>query len=237
MKPTLMHITCTGIDQTTDLGRLCLLQKMFPIAEFGVLLSAKPQDSPRYPGTEFIHSLRGLGLNLALHLCGSLAREAAVGNWNPTEDLLGDAFSLFRRIQLNIAGYAKERFPEGLSVSVPESAREVIIQQKGTDDCDLGLDAAARNSHVSLLLDASGGRGVYATPKAPKPLWRSYKVGFAGGLDKNAIKDAMPVILASKNVDLFWVDAEGRLRNDDDTFSIHRATMFLDAATAAYGNA
>jgi len=229
-----MHITCTGIDQTTDLGRLCLLQKMFPIAEFGVLLSAKPQDSPRYPGTEFIHSLRGRGLNLALHLCGSLAREAAVGNWGPTEYLLGDDFGLFRRIQLNIAGYAREKLPEWLSISVPESAREVIIQQKDATDCDLFLDAAARNSHVSVLLDASGGRGVYAAPKALKPLWRSYKVGFAGGLDMDSVKDAMPAILASKNVDLFWVDAEGRLRNDNDTFSIEKAQQFITSTLATY---
>lgn len=231
MKPTLMHITCTGIDQATDLGRLCLLQKMFPIAEFGVLLSAKLQNSPRYPGTEFIHSLRGLGLNLALHLCGSLAREAAVGNWNPTEDLLGDAFSLFRRIQINIAGYARERLPEWLSISVPESAREVIIQQKGADDCNLFLDAVARDSHISVLLDASGGRGVYTSPKA---LGRQYKVGFAGGLDMDSVKDAMPAILASKNVDLFWVDAEGRLRNDDDTFSIEKAQQFITSTLATY---
>lgn len=229
-----MHITCTGIDRSTDLDRLAHLQRLFPLAEFGVLLSAKPQDSPRYPGAEFIHSLRGLGLNLALHLCGSLAREVAVGNWNPTKDLLGDDFSLFRRIQINIAGYAKERFPEGLSVSVPESAREVIIQQKGADDCELGLDAAARDSHVSILLDASGGRGVYATPKSPKPLWRSYKVGFAGGLDKDSVKDAMSVILASKDVYQFWVDAEGRLRNDDDTFSIEKAQQFITSSLAAY---
>jgi len=230
MQPTLKHVTCTGIDRSTDLRHLEFLQQEYPFAEFGVLLSAKPQDSPRYPGAGLIHSLRGLSINLALHLCGSLAREAAVGNWSSTKDLLGDDFNLFRRIQLNIAGYAKERFPEGLSVSVPESADEVIIQQKDARHCRLFLDAAARDPRLSVLLDSSGGRG---RESSMEPLEAPYKTGFAGGLGPDNIRDAITVISHLDCVGDFWVDAESGLRTDDDLFSVEKAGIYLrEAATA-----
>jgi len=235
MKPTLKHVTCTGIDRSTDLDRLAHLQELFPLAEFGVLMSATPQNSPRFPGTAFLPALRGLGLNLSLHLCGMLAREAAAGNWRPTTDLLEEDMNLFRRIQLNIGGYTRDVLPEKLAVTIPDGISEVIIQQRDADSASLFLDAAWKEPRLSVLLDASGGRGVYGTPV--KGIGRRYKTGFAGGYDRYTIHAAIPAIVAAHGVGEFWVDAESRLRNVDDTFSIHRATMFLDATLAAYHNA
>lgn len=231
MKQKLIHITCTGIDRSTDLDALVALQREVPIAEFGVLVSAKEQDSPRYPGMAFIRSLRSRELNLALHLCGRLAREAASGNWAPTEELLGKELGLFRRIQLNIGGYERRDLPEHLAITIPDGIDEVIIQQRDAGSCGLFLDAAWREPRLSVLLDASGGRGIRGGDV--KGVGHIYKTGFAGGLGEDTAEDVMRAILRDGDVGAFWVDAESRLR-DDDHFSVRKARRFILATITEY---
>ena len=76
----LRHITFTGIDAKTDIQDLIDIQREFPIAEFGVLTSYHwHENGNRYLDPLIINDLRGNGLNLALHVCGSAAHDAAVG--------------------------------------------------------------------------------------------------------------------------------------------------------------
>lgn len=230
--PTLKHITCTGIDRNTNITALKKLQEAFPVAEFGVLLSAKPQESPRYADPKFIRELRGHDLNLSLHLCGRLARAAVGGDWSGLHGLIGGDIRLFRRIQLNVAGYTRDQLPEHVAVSVPEGVEEVIIQQKDAGSCDLFLEAVSGEPRLSVLLDASGGRGVRGAIGA---LGRRFKTGFAGGLDECEVKMAMPEIYyADGGVGDFWVDAESAFRNEEDAFCTHRAARFLEAASESY---
>ena len=80
----LQHITFTGIDAKTDIKALTEIQQEFPIAEFGVLTSYHwYENGNRYLNPSFLSNLyAGNGkLNLALHVCGSAAHDAAEGMW------------------------------------------------------------------------------------------------------------------------------------------------------------
>ena len=77
----LVGISFNGIDEQTNLERLCDIQKKYPIAEFGVLLSENwYKNGNRYYNPSNLYKLQDLGLNLSAHLCGTLAKAAIRNN-------------------------------------------------------------------------------------------------------------------------------------------------------------
>ena len=101
MRLKLKHITFTGIDVKTDIQDLIDIQREFPIAEFGVLTSYHwYENGNRYLNPAFLSNLyAGNGeLNLALHICGSAAHDAAVGEWYKIYDHLFGALDIFKHI-------------------------------------------------------------------------------------------------------------------------------------------
>lgn len=230
MQPTLTHITATGIDRSTVPVALLALQRRYPLAEFGLLLSAKPQESPRFPDVEYLSRLEGLGLRLSLHLCGSLARSAVRGDFAPAAALLGGRFRLFRRIQLNITGYGDKEPVGRLAVNVPVGVEEVIIQQRDANHAAAFLEAEQDEPQLSVLLDASGGRGLTGGLLA---VGERYHTGFAGGFSPENIGDIVQHIKGMDGVGRFWVDAESRLRDEHDRFDFNKVEQYLKAATEA----
>ena len=105
----LQHITFTGIDAKTDIKALTEIQREFPIAEFGVLTSYHwNENGNRYLDPALVKNLRGHGLNLALHICGSAAHDAALGKWEYVDETIFApsapvGIELFKRVQLNLA--------------------------------------------------------------------------------------------------------------------------------------
>lgn len=75
---TLTHITFTGVDERTNIGRLLDIQARYPRAEFDMLMAAEPAKRPnRYPDPRGAMARRLLdsvkkGVNLSAHLCGGL---------------------------------------------------------------------------------------------------------------------------------------------------------------------
>ena len=111
----LQHITFTGIDGKTDLGRLWEIQKEYPIAEFGVLVAKNWHDNGnRYFNPSYLESL-DRGLNLSAHLCGSIARAAVRGDMEPWREWVrGNTYTpRFNRCQLNIATAAMQALITG----------------------------------------------------------------------------------------------------------------------------
>ena len=179
----LKHITFTGIDAKTDIQDLIDIQREFPIAEFGVLTSYHwNENGNRYLNPAFLSNLyAGNGeLNLALHVCGSAAHDAAMGEWYKINDHLSGALNMFKRIQLNVANRTDN--PKYLW-STHYSGQELIVQQRNAED--VALYAATRSEFeyvcpVSVLLDASGGQGI----DTPIKILKTHgKVGYAGGFN------------------------------------------------------
>ena len=138
----LQHITFTGIDAKTDTKALAEIQQEFPIAEFGVLARYHwYENGNRYLDPLIINELRGNGLNLALHVCGSAAHDAAFGRWDMIDKLVWSNIDLFHRIQLNISNRSDN--PDSLRALPKVVGQEVIIQTR--DDLNTNIYDATIN--------------------------------------------------------------------------------------------
>lgn len=206
-------ISFNGIDEKTDLKRLELIQKEYPFAEFGVILSKNWQENGnRYYNPEKLKDLKGRSLSLSAHLCGSIAREAIKDNWQPAIDLCDGYFDIFARSQINIAPYNNN--PEVLEFSnIPDNLNEIIIQQRPANYKLFDeYYHRTRDKKVVMLLDGSGGLGIEGTFTGLHGLG---KLGYAGGLnEKNIIKNTLAISL-STGMENFWMDLESGCRTDD----------------------
>ena len=209
----LKHITFTGIDARTDLQELQAIQQQYPIAEFGVLTSYHwYENGNRYINPQFLCNLCGQRLNLALHVCGSAAHDAAMGEWYKIDDHLSGALSMFKRIQLNVANRTDN--PKYLW-STHYSGQELIVQQRNAED--VALYAATRSEFeyvcpVSVLLDASGGQGI----DTPLKILKTHgKVGYAGGFNPDNVAKKLSFLLQNVRMGDFWIDMESGVRTDD----------------------
>lgn len=226
------QITFTGVDENTDLERLYDIQRRYPLAEFGVLLSEKWKDnSNRYLNPELLKHINPKYLNLSLHLCGKIARNALNQDWSRVFELTGGTFEMFKRCQLNVSK-EKPKFPVTL-VSIPESLDELIIQQKSIDNMALFDSITDHSGKVSVLMDASGGNGIAGQLD---PVKLNTKVGYAGGLNPDNVEEKLRNILTgySDNDDPFWIDMETGVRTND-WFDLDKVEDVLEKCYAILG--
>jgi len=223
----LKHITFTGIDAKTDIQDLIDIQREFPIVEFGVLTSYHwYENGNRYLDPLIINELRGERLNLALHVCGSAAHDAAVGRWDLIDKLVWSNIDLFHRVQLNISN--RKDNPDALERLPKVVEQEVIIQTRDALNTSIYDATIARfrekdkfGRTFSILLDASGGQGI-DTPL--KVLPSSGKVGYAGGFNPENVGEKLLFLLQNIRMGDFWIDMESGVRTDDwfDTSKVRR---------------
>ena len=219
----LKHITFTGIDAYTDIDDLIDIQREFPIVEFGVLTSYHwYENGLRYLDPQIINDLRGKRLNLALHVCGSAAHDAADGYWNNLDNHVFYTLGLFGRVQLNVANRTDN--PYRLA-STPNRHMEVIIQQKGIHDIEMFERSMWMN--VSVLLDASGGQGIDTPIKVLPNAGKPFKVGYAGGINPDNVADKLAYLLQHDEVGDFWIDMESGVRTYD-WFDTDKVRYVLD---------
>ena len=215
----LKHITFTGIDERTDIKALKEIQQRWPIVEFGVLTSYHWQENGnRYPNPEWIEKLYNKNLRLSLHLCGSVAHDAAIGDWNKVDEkLTRDWLTLFKRVQLNVAGQKNNPHFCWIPLVI---GQELIVQQKAQNDISL-YDATVKKwterpyphrDTISVLLDSSGGRGI---DTGIKVMPSSGKVGYAGGINPDNVGEKLSYLLENVKQGDFWIDMESGVRTDD----------------------
>lgn len=226
----LIGISFAGIDMRTNTDELVRIHEKCTVpdfVEFGILLSQNWQkNGNRYFDPDQLRRFRGSGLNLCTHLCGSIAREAVRGNWIPFFYLVGDNVDLFKRVQLNIAGY-KDSNPDILDIILPDPVKEVIIQQKAAYDCKLFYEWKLRhpgNTTLSVLIDGSGGMGIDTTVV---PLPDVDKVGYAGGIGPDNVFGKVSELIQKSCVRDFWIDMESKIRTEDDWFDINKAEVVM----------
>lgn len=227
----LKHITFTGIDANTDINALREIQREFPLAEFGVLTSYHwHENGNRYLHPVFMSRLYGSGLkgdlNLALHICGSAAHDAATGYWEKIDMFTHRCLCIFKRIQLNIAN-RKDNPEHCWMPSV--IGQEIIIQQRNIHELELFNNTTDEHKHrlclgsFSVLLDGSGGRGIDTPIEILKG---NYKVGYAGGMNPDNVGEKLSYLMENVDGD-FWIDMESGVRTDD-WFDLNKVRKVLE---------
>ena len=207
----LKHITFTGISPETNLMELKKIQDVFPIVEWGVLVSRNwRENGARYYDPEYIERLRGIELNLSCHACGYVARQVIRGNWEPIQSITHGLVGIFKRCQVNVS--SDEPSEETEFVRPLIGLDELIIQQKSAERMEI-YNSIVNHNRVSVLIDASGGQGI-DTPLIPFGEHGS-KVGYAGGMNPDNIGDKLHFLMESEEVGDFWIDMETGVRTDD----------------------
>ena len=222
MMKKIKGITFTGIDGWTEVSELEAIQQQWPIVEFGVLMSEHwYENGTRYYDPDALRRLQYANLNLSCHLCGSIAREAVRNDFSPVIDLCKGRFSIFKRCQLNIAGYKNN--PQTLRIDAPDTLEEVIIQQKSVDEIGLFVSGLP-NPKLTVLLDASGGRGI---DTGIRVLDTEMKVGYAGGISVENVVEKVRFLEDSPLVRQYWIDMESSVRTND-VFDVEKVWSVLD---------
>lgn len=217
----LRQITFTGIGVETDLKVLKEIQDEYPLVEWGVLLSKNWQENgPRFFDPSQLNTLRWQGLNLSCHLCGSAARAIVSENWEPAFEVTRGMFGLFQRCQVNIS--MEQPNDKTQYMRPPIDLSELIIQQKSAGAMNI-FNAIKNRTKMSVLLDASGGRGI-DTPVKPLNI-PGLKVGYAGGLNPDNVGEKLEYLLENVEGE-FWIDMESGVRTDD-RFDIDKCVSVL----------
>ena len=208
----LTHITFTGVDDDTDFKRLVSIQQRYPKVEFGILVSRKWfENGKRYLSPFKARELRGLGLRLSAHLCGSIARDALKEGGFSSIDDFPDIIDVFSRVQLNVSNYDEL---ESLNpYFLPGHLQEIIIQQACFHNVFM-LCRIASGEYVSILLDESGGKGIDTPINMPLYLYNVH-VGFAGGINPDNVVVKVREITSLPQVGRFWIDMESGVRTND----------------------
>ncbi|MBQ8709384.1 MAG: hypothetical protein IJ550_02215 [Bacteroidaceae bacterium] len=227
----LKHVTFTGVDERTDLDRLQEIQKQYPYTEWGILTSYHwYENGNRYLSPQIIDKLRGRGLNMALHVCGSAAHDAAKGKWNKIRKHTLGCLWLFNRVQLNVAN--RQDNPLRMS-STPSLNTELIIQQRPNKTTLYEDSKWIGEGNVSMLLDASGGKGI-DTPIVLYP--SDGKIGYAGGINPDNVEEKMSFLLSHVTMGEFWIDMESGVRTNDwfDLDKVERVLQICDRVIGKY---
>ncbi len=224
----LTHITLTGAGMATAPHQLIQLSETYPLAEWGLLYSPKRAGTePRYPAYGWLRDmaarLRHAGCRFSLHLCGHAVNDFLSTSSNPIRTL-ADAFD---RVQLNLP---KERTFTSFALhnAIVDFGKPVITQQNTQNDL---INQAVHAANHCILFDASYGQGI--TTSIWPEYWSSKNCGYAGGLSPDNILQELPRIASSAGSSPFWIDCEGRIRDENDQLSIDRCREMLRLATGA----
>lgn len=229
-------VTVTGADDAVDPAALVALSRRFPFVEWGILVSATRDGTPRYPSSAWRERLVALGneARFSAHLCGRAAKSLMAGvPWCPAR---------FHRMQIN--GYCRSWLhdrkrdegatPEhqglaGLVQAGMQWPMSLILQAKtpaAVDDAV--LDAAAFNatcrvfgSSAEVLCDPSAGTGAaigkefFRAPDTNRGRnGEAVRVGYAGGIGPENV-EAVLTALRMHRVGDTWIDMESGVRSND----------------------
>lgn len=160
------RVTITGADDSVRHADLVELTKKYPFVEWGILLSASREGTPRYPSFGWMKELEQIykrwQMQLSGHLCGQWVRALCRGH-RRFESERSEIVGMFRRVQINFHGdphdVDNEKFIKALK-DWDGGNVQFIFQ---FDDVNNAVMSQAREAGVDAvpLFDTSGGAGVY----------------------------------------------------------------------------
>jgi len=234
----LNRVTVTGADDSINPEQLLEVQRKYPYAEFGILMSKDRFGSVRFPSKKWLKKLSEINrelephLNLSGHICGRWVEDALLGQW-PDLDRVSEGFaSNFQRFQLNTHAQP-HRYSESFFKQLErlnDNCQSVIFQLDGKDGNKLASAAIqwSKTNNIFGLFDLSHGAGLLPT-EWPEPI-PHLVCGYAGGLSPENVTSQLSIIeKATKGPT--WIDAETRLfSGGGKQFDLKLVEAFLEAA-------
>ena len=237
----LKFITCSGTNEHTDISALVNLLTEFPNAEAGIQVWGEKCSShlPRYHWIKALHSYlndRKQTVNLAAHINRDWVEGFCSGSLAPEleeilnlRDYQGQKF--IRRIQLNFK-IGREKSPDinKLATIIKQFPEQRIILSHNPANAELIRQIYQQNIIFDTLFDASFGAGILPD-RREVPVFIDRLQGYAGGLGPDNIASELDKIAAVVpwNAEIY-VDAQGRLENDDRHLSIEKCRRFITNA-------
>jgi hypothetical protein len=224
--------TVSGIDETTPLVELAVVSDIYPYAEWGFLYWPKRQGTPgRYPSVARIQrAFNELPpyVRVALHVCGSGVAQLLDG-----ERVVCGIFEQVRarggRVQLNFDALEARVDLDQLRQFMLARASVVFITRHSENHTPV-IKALAGVANHAIVLDASPGREI--SPQAWPPATALLPCGYAGGLGPDNLGQQLPRIYEAAGKAEFWIEMEGRLRDEHDRFSMTLARKCLEIVSA-----
>lgn len=226
-------ITLTGADDSTPQDALWALAKASTFGEenlsgieWGILYSVSNQGEGRYPSFKWIERLaerlevKPVGPSFALHVCGR-----AVGDFLYGRGHVSEIARAFNRIQINFR--SQEFTVTEIEACIRRNHSKTIITQHNQANRGLWQVLAHLDNHA-VLFDESGGRGKY--PETWDESLEVVNCGYAGGLGPDNLAAELPRIHAAAKGMPYWVDMEGKIRDENDLFDLNAAQQCLEIA-------
>ncbi|GBG14537.1 histidine kinase [Novimethylophilus kurashikiensis] len=235
------RVSITGADDQTDPAQLVALSNVYPNAEWALLYFPEKEGQARNPSTSwrrrFSHLRKAHPLNTALHICGTrVYRDIIEGVY---DEVFEAELALYDRVQVNIN--ARHRVFSDSEIAevylyLLQHAGHLILQfhENSRTAIESFLEnnpELVRAGRVSVLMDASRGRGV-APAAWPEPLWVAdvpVDTGYAGGLGPDNVlecADQVSELCATEHA-MYWVDMESNVRTNN-VLDLGKVRLVLD---------
>lgn len=246
-------VSITGADDAVRIEDLVALSHHFPFVEWAILHFPAKEGKARNPTAAWRAKLasarREHGLKTALHLCDEHVFWMLLSTtYDKHLPFIENDLRVYDRVQVNINARGKG-FTSGEVVSVYTTlachgARLILQQHDGTTTAietylsGMSLGSLARSAHagdISVLLDASRGKGIAPDTWAP-PLVRAGQplhTGYAGGISPEnieAVLDATESAVREYGQPdaRYWLDMETGVRTDNQ-FDLKKVEQVLSA--------
>lgn len=240
-------VTCSGVNETTDVDALMKLLSEFPMAEIAVQVSKSKclAGMPRY---KWIHKLcdyiweKRCNINAALHVNLQWAEDICQGIVAPELAELLSLYSngkpIFSRIQLNVnSGCAKTPDIAKLVEVIEAYPAQRFIVPYSVGSREWVHELFATGVVFDCLYDDSFGRGVLAK-RRNAPVFHDVVQGYAGGIDPDNV-----VAELNKICNAVWpyghkpgvyIDAHKGLEDENTHLDLDKCRAYLSLATQWY---
>lgn len=244
-------MTITGADDTVPPEMLAQLSGKFPFVEWGILVSASNVNTPRYPSPKWMAMLADLMQGaenppkVSVHVQGRWLRKLMIGESDELVAGGGRLLKFAQRVQLNFHGGTVEWDETAFLMALmgfplTRGAKQFIFQLDGYQGGAI-LERVRRYGHgldLAPFYDTSHGAGMLpeAWPASNRDLLAlraDLRVGYAGGLGPDNLKEQIPLIARAAGAP-FWIDMETKVRSGFLLSSEHRSDHFdLDKVVKA----
>jgi len=221
-----------GVDEATALAELAVVSDLYPFVEWGFLYSPDQQGTPgRYPSVGRIRrAFKELPryVRTALHLSGPAVEQLLQGE-NVVCGLAEQVRARNGRVQLNLRTARANVDPDALRRFVVARPEIFFVTQYSDGNANV-MQALAGVANHAIVFDSSADRDAppQSWPRAPE----SMRCGYAGGLGVHNLEVELPRIYHAAGTAEFWIDIEGRLRDQNDRFSMSLARRCLEIVSA-----